>query len=188
MRIALISASLILCVCMVAGAQAQEGAPLPLLVANADLPANYVPLPPGMETEPLENFLEEAPAPVPVAPAPVAAPVAEEAPLVLDPVAHCRGLAGYDSDRALGQCLEQSYGESLRLLEQAAKTAHAAAVRRGQDVVRLLASTNMAFVAFRDAECTRQKNNAADAQAAIRAEWACHAGLNNMRVKMLAQP
>lgn len=167
-------------------AKAQEGAPLPLVMANADnLPPHYVPLPPGMEPEPLANFLENAPQ----APLPPPVPVAEAAPAPTTPpwdaLALCRDKVGYDSDRALSHCLAESYEKSLQDLEQAAKAAHERTARQGQPAIRALASSNMAFTVFRDSECTRQKNLAAGAPAQERAEWACHAGLNNLRAQML---
>lgn len=163
-----------------AAARAQDGAPVPL--------GGYVPLPPGMEAEPIEYYLEGAE--IPAAPAPVAdIAVVDDtpaAPPAYDPLSACMESTG--STGALHDCMKRAHAESEAALQGAVVAELAQAREQGRQAQQELTGANMGFAAARDEECQRQKNTAADKGEAQRIEWACRAVMNDMRITMLRQP
>lgn len=161
----------------------------PHALAQADagqLPPNYVPLPPGMETEPLETYLEGYEPPLPPAPVVAPPPAAAAAVTDVDLLALCRGQVGYDSDRALINCLADHFEQSEQIMAAAGKIAHDQAAATRKDAVRALASSNMAYNAFRDAECARQIALPQNSGNRDQIRRACLAELNYVRARLLA--
>jgi uncharacterized protein YecT (DUF1311 family) len=175
-------------------AVAQDGAPVPLVTASADEtyePQGYVPLPPGADGEVPEQVDEATGEPLNAAPADeFTAPDIAAAPVPVDPMTECTEQAGVDHEGKtimdkLSDCLKQKHDESEAAMETSATAATARMRVQGKGAARTLTSSNLAFVAFRDSECLRRKNGAANAESAQQVEWACRASMNDSRSQML---
>lgn len=189
-----------LCLMAPLSAAAQDGAPIPLTGDAAAVQEEaevqgYVPLPPGAEGEvpPLaddtayddmtaDDIADEA-----------VAVVADPVPVVIDPMTACTEEAGVDHEgnpimSRLSACLKDRHDNSEAAMETAAITAHARQKVQGKQAARSLTSSNLAFAAYRDSECVRQRSGAPDEQTALQREWACRAAMNDSRsVSLQAQ-
>lgn len=181
-------------------ARAQDGAPQPLAAEGTyeqsyepayEPTEGYVPMPAGMEEPDMADLLVDPPAPMAE---PVPEVIAEDVPMAPpvppDPMTACREQVGVDytgeaPQAALNDCLEERHAASEITIETAARNAHARMVPEGRAAIRSLASSNLSYVAFRDAECMRQKAAAPDANNAQQIDWACRTIMNDMRSRML---
>lgn len=148
--------------------------PLPVLAQDMQSPA------PANQADYLPMPGEEIPDDMMVAAEPPAGDVIAAPPLVNDPLAACR--ESHEAD--IESCLNRRMAASDDALAAATAAAQAAAQSEGTAAVRALTSSNMAFNAFRDAECLRQRMALPDEGAAHIAK-ACRIILNDMRGLML---
>jgi hypothetical protein len=157
--------------------------------ANSVAPANSVPLPLGLEAEPIENFVD-TPKSAPVHSIEDDMSMAEQ-PLVLSPLKKCRGEYEHMNvielrEKSVGSCIKKAAIDSELALQKASMIAKKSAQKNGREAVRDLATANLEYMAFRDAECLKQSKIATDNPAFVKLD--CVAILNETHAQQLSAP